>query len=44
MLLSLCATVAADVPHNYYTALDGKKQEALKTAAHEVIRPHTVVT
>ena len=44
MLLSLCATVAADVPHNYYTALDGKKKEALKTAAHEVIRPHTVVT
>lgn len=44
MLLSLCATVVADVPHNYYTALDGKKKEALKTAAHEVIRPHTVVT
>ena len=44
MLLSLCATVAADVPHNYYTALDGKKKESLKTAAHEVIRPHTVVT
>ena len=44
MLLSLCATVTADVPHNYYTALDGKKKEALKTAAHEVIRPHTVVT
>lgn len=44
MLLTLCATVAADVPHNYYTALDGKKKEALKTAAHEVIRPHTVVT
>lgn len=38
----LCAYAAA--PASYYMRLDGKKKEALKTAAYEVIRPHTVVT
>lgn len=31
-------------PASYYLRMDGKKKEALKTAAYEVIRPHTVVT
>lgn len=45
LLLPLSAVgLLADIPSNYYTKLDGKKREALKTAAHEVIRPHTVVT
>ncbi len=34
----------ADIPSNYYTKMDGKKKEALKTATHEIINPHTVVT
>lgn len=34
----------ADIPANYYTRLDGKKKEQLKTAAYEIISPHTVVT
>lgn len=34
----------AAAPASYYSRLDGKKKEALKTAAHEIIRPHTVVT
>lgn len=34
----------ADIPSNYYTKMDGKKKEELKTATHEIINPHTVVT
>lgn len=36
--------VLAAIPSNYYVKMDGKKKEALKTAAHEIISPHTVVT
>lgn len=38
-----CA-VMADIPAGYYQRLDGTKREQLKNAAHDVIRPHTVVT
>ena len=31
-------------PSSYYLKMDGKKKEDLKTAAYEIIRPHTVVT
>lgn len=37
-------SISAEVPSNYYTKMDGKKKEALKTAAYEIISPHTVVT
>lgn len=34
---------SATIPDGYYTKLDGKKKEALKTAAYETINPHTVL-
>lgn len=34
----------ADIPSGYYQRMDGKRREQLKTAAHDIIRPHTVVT
>lgn len=34
----------SDIPTNYYTKMDGKKKEALKTAACEIVNPHTAVT
>lgn len=37
-------TLEAAAPSSYYHKMDGKKKEELKTAAYEVIRPHTVVT
>lgn len=48
LTLSLCVAailgMQAAAPSNYYTRLDGKKKEALKEAAYDIIRPHTVVT
>lgn len=44
LLLAGIGAAQADIPGGYYQRLDGKKREALKNAAHEVIRPHTVVT
>ena len=44
ILITLGVIAKAEIPSNYYTRLDGKKKETLKTAAFEVIRPHTVVT
>lgn len=38
-----CAAYAA-APASYYSRMDGKKKDALKTAAFETVRPHTVVT
>ncbi len=37
-------SATASIPSGYYSKLDGKKKEALKTAAYETVRPHTVVT
>ncbi len=34
----------AAIPEGYYQRMDGKRREQLKTAAHDIIRPHTVVT
>lgn len=44
LLLGIATATEAAVPSNYYARMDGKKKEALKNAACEVIRPHTVVT
>ncbi len=46
LLASALAFVYVDAaaPASYYSRLDGKKREALKTAAYETVRPHTVVT
>ena len=44
ILIAVGVIAKAEIPSNYYTRLDGKKKEILKTAAFEVIRPHTVVT
>ena len=44
ILIAVGVIAKAEIPSNYYTRLDGKKKETLKTAAFEVIRPHTVVT
>ncbi len=41
---TFCLSAAADIPSGYYNAMDGKKKEALKTAACNVIRPHTVLS
>ena len=45
-VLLLCGILSlnADIPAGYYQRLDGKKREALKTAAFQTVRPHTVVT
>lgn len=45
-VLLLCGILSssADIPAGYYQRLDGKKKEALKTAAFQTVRPHTVVT
>ncbi len=44
LLASALAFVYVDAaaPASYYSRLDGKKREALKTAAYETVRPHTV--
>lgn len=45
VVASLAAGVAeADVPQGYYQRMDGKRREQLKNSAHDIIRPHTVVT
>ncbi|MCM1005398.1 MAG: endonuclease [Prevotella sp.] len=47
LILALSGTlllIQAAPPASYYLRMDGKKKEELKTAAFEVIRPHTVVT
>lgn len=44
ILIAVGVVAQAEIPSTYYTRLDGKKKETLKTAAFEVIRPHTVVT
>ena len=48
LFLSLIAfagvSLTAAPPSNYYAKMDGKKKEQLKSAAYEIIRPHTVVT
>lgn len=43
-VLACVSAAYAAAPAGYYQPLDGKSRETLKTAAHEVIRPHTVVT
>lgn len=45
-LLAFCGywTAEAEIPAGYYQRMDGKSRDQLKTAAHDVIRPHTVVT
>lgn len=47
----LCALISvftlqawSAAPSSYYLGMDGKKKEELKTAAYQIIRPHTVVT
>lgn len=43
--LLVCATqIRADYPQGYYNSLVGKNQGSLKTAAHDVIRKHTVIS
>lgn len=44
LCLLLCISATADIPAGYYSRLDGKSKEELKTAAYQTIRPHTVVT
>lgn len=46
VLSALCVACAAYAvaPASYYSRMDGKKKDALKTAAFETVRPHTVVT
>ena len=45
MALGIVALGAsASVPNGYYSTIYGKKGTALKTAIHEVIRPHTQLT
>lgn len=43
-LVGIFFAAEAGVPAGYYQKLDGKKREALKTAAHDIIRDHTVVS
>jgi endonuclease I len=42
--IALCVTAFAEIPAGYYSSLDGKSGEALKTQLHDIIRPHTVLT
>lgn len=45
LAIALVATAAlADVPAGYYSNLDGKSDEALKTAIHDIISQHTQLT
>ncbi len=41
---ALTFSVNAAIPAGYYNGLNGKKDGALKTAAHEIINPHTPVS
>ena len=44
-LVAMCGFgTMASVPNGYYTSIYGKKGTALKTAIHDVIRPHTKLT
>lgn len=45
MIMSLLPIVAtAEIPAGYYAGLNGKKDAALKTAAYNIINPHTEVS
>lgn len=45
MIMSLLPVVAtAEIPAGYYAGLNGKKDAALKTAAYNIINPHTQVS
>lgn len=41
--LFLITRAIAQVPSNYYQAAEGKSKAELKTALHEIIKPHTVL-
>jgi len=41
LLLVLLSGIQAQEPAGYYSAADGKKAAELKTALHNIIRPHT---
>lgn len=38
------ASLSAEIPAGYYAALKGKSEAALKTAAYQIINPHTKVS
>lgn len=44
-ILTLCTfiTIVAQAPSNYYSSAAGKSTAELKTALHEIIKPHTVL-
>lgn len=39
----LCAIASAQIPANYYDKAIGKQSAELKTALHNIIRPHTIL-
>ena len=41
LLAFFAINIYADIPPGYYNEADGKKDAALKTAMHNIIRPHT---
>ncbi len=45
-LATALSAAAADrlIPKGYYNAIDGKAEAALKTAVHNVINPHTLIS
>jgi len=43
VVLFLCFFLSAQIPANYYNKAIGKQSAELKTALHEIIRPHTIL-
>jgi len=43
LFLFLCFFLSAQIPANYYNKAIGKQSAELKTALHEIIRPHTIL-
>ena len=43
VLFACVLTLFAQPPSTYYQSIDGKKKEALKSALHDVIAPHTKI-
>ena len=37
-------TTSATVPVGYYNSIDGKRGQELKTAVHQLLKNHTVMT
>lgn len=43
-LAAVAFSVSAEIPTAYYSRLDGKSGESLKTAAFEIINPHSTIS